>query len=185
MSFDNVGWVESNTGLTLNTDQARCIDTLCSIERPYNLPLIGDRWAGVVLGPVPDETDDMSVLPPERAPVEIWDHFIVVRIWAFLSTFDFDELTRLVLAAHRNAVRVQMSPQMYRAVAEDSTIFREVKDLATGTYQLEDTGEHPAYPATCLRVQLNSRQHNGRTLYDTHPTIEQALARHAPEVDRA
>ena len=66
----------------LTADEERCVLVLCSLGAPYNLPMDWQR-------------------------VEWRDHYIVVRLEGEeLATYDFDGMTRLVVAAHRHAVRV-------------------------------------------------------------------------------
>lgn len=83
------GWVRTNYRPEMNDAEARCVNTLCSISAPYNLPFRNDAgWKKVT-----------------------WLHGrgVAVVLNATLATFDFAELTRLVVAAHRNLVRVQVS----------------------------------------------------------------------------
>jgi hypothetical protein len=159
LSWD-ADWVQRNTGRTLNAEQARCVDTLCSFVRPYNLALINDGWRGAVdagsSGDDPWSDDDE---PPFHAPVVFGAKYLVAHVRGDLATFDFPELTRLVLAAHRHAVRVGVSAQFYRYVSTDDE---------------EVTG-----PAACLRLTLHAREHDGESGWERHPTLadlaEQAL----------
>lgn len=84
--LDAIRWVERNRngGKPLSDGQARCALTLCSIAAPYNLQA-HDRWR-----------------------IDPWG--IRVRYFGDIATFDFDEVTRLVVAAHEHCVRVQFSP---------------------------------------------------------------------------
>lgn len=150
-------WVQRNTGRTLTEDEARCVDTLSAIQRPYNWVLIGGGWRDTV-----SSKDDRAHLydydgPPRHPAVTFGGRYLVVRLTQGLATFDFDDLTRLVLAAHRNAVRVEVSPDIYGAVSDE---------------QPDDI-----YPMPCLRVSLHARHREGSGV-ERHPTIEQAMASH-------
>jgi hypothetical protein len=164
-------WVERNTGRTLTPDEARCVDALSAIQRPYNWSLIGDGWRDTasLKDPHPS-TDDEE--PPVRRAVIFGGRFVVVRITNGLSTWDFDDLTRLVLAAHRNAVRVDVAAEMYRAIDKDADLMER-----SDTGEWVATGDHPEYPQACLRIMLHARQREGGTA-QRHPTIEEAVERH-------
>lgn len=86
--YSNAGWL----GAHLNEGQTRCLDTLCSIERAHNL-------APYLMG----ETNE------EKFVFNQWSG-LSVKFGGLISTFDDDKLTRLVLAAHENAVRVEIAP---------------------------------------------------------------------------
>lgn len=179
-------WVQSNLRiavgdpeLTLTDDQARCFTVLCAWAQPYNLPLIGGGWADAQVGPAPEVDFDPDDEAPRLAPIEVRERWITARLHGSLATFDFPELTRLVLDAHRLAVRVEVSAEMYLAVDTEATIERPVFERdADGTEHLKyvDDGEHPTYPRPCLRLNLHPRQREGH-LFERHPTIEEVLAR--------
>jgi hypothetical protein len=84
-------WVASASGHTPTPDEARCLEALCVIDTgPHNLhPIDGWRGKGVHWG-----RNWVSITMHQRD----------------ISTTDFDAMTRLVLAGHRLAVRVSVSP---------------------------------------------------------------------------
>ena len=75
----------------LTTDQLRCLNVLCSIHRIYNL-------VGYLTGR--EHGDKFKFVPGGG---------IEVRMRGSISTFDCDRLTRLVLTAHRECCRVELS----------------------------------------------------------------------------
>lgn len=169
-------WVQRNTGKTLNAEQARCIDALSALQRPYNWPLIGSGWPrcdGSEPEPRDRELDDDG--PPLLAPVIFGANYVIIRLsHASLATFDFDELTRLVLAAHKLAVRIEVSAETYRWVDTDSFV-----SVFDGRKWVE-TDEHPTGPGSCLRIAAHARQREGNG-WQRHPTIGEVLERDARE----
>lgn len=160
-------WVQGATGIVLTADAARCVDALSSIQRPYNWVLINNQWSGAVSRPPYHEPDDFGDdLPPLRAPVEIGPTWMIVRLMNGLSTYDFDDLTRLVVGAHRHAVRVEVGAETYRSIDYESYLSER-----DGEGKWVETDEHPVYPAACMRVQLNARQHDGVRMYERHPDL--------------
>lgn len=162
-------WVQRNTDHTLTPDLARCVDTLSSIQRPYNWVLINDGWRGAVSWPhpEPDWDEDRAPLLP---PVVFGESYMVVRVKSTLSTYDMSELTYLVLAAHRHAVRVELSAEVYRWIDTESYLSEYVDG------EWHETNEHPSGPGSCLRVALHARRHDGDRLSERHPNLE-ALAK--------
>lgn len=162
-----VAWVERNTGRTLTDDQARCARVLCALAAPYNLPLIGGGWEDAVdYEPYRNQHDEPVPLPP----VEFGPAWVFARIFSPLASFDFDNLTRLVVAAHAEAVRVELDAETYLAVDRDS--FLTKYDSETGEWV--ETDEHPSHVAACLTIRLHPRQREG-TLYERHPTMADVL----------
>lgn len=157
-------WVQRNTRKTLNADVARCIDALSSIQRPYNWQLINDGWQGAVSWPHP-ESDWDDDRPPLLPPVVFGDKYMIVRLRQTLATYDMSELTNLVLAAHKLAVRVEVSAEVYRWVDTESYVSEMVKG------KWVETNEHPSGPGACLRVALHARQREGRG-WERHPDLE-------------
>lgn len=87
----NAGWVRQNYRAEMNDDEARCVETLCTLAAPYNLPFPAGNagWQKNV----------------------VWLHGrgLAADLFCTIATTDFNELTRLVVAAHRHLVRVQIS----------------------------------------------------------------------------
>lgn len=133
----NRNWINTNTGRTLTDDQARACQVLCSLAKPYNLPLIGDHWQDTV-----EYNIDETVHAVEFGP--FW---VAIHIWSSLSTYDNSQLTRLVLAAHELAVRIEISPAMWDR-------------------------QRDSLP--CLRVAAHWRKREGH-LFQRHPTIADVL----------
>lgn len=169
MTTDVVGlsweadWVQRNTNRTLTPELARCVDTLSSIQRPYNWVLINDGWQGAVVWPHPDPDWDED-RPPLLAPVVFGDKYMIVRLRQTLATFDMAELTNLVVAAHKHAVRVEVSSEVYRWI--DTDLY--VSELVKGKWV--ETNEHPFGPGACLRIALHARQREGRG-WERHPDL--------------
>lgn len=134
----NRNWINTNTGRTLTDDQARACQVLCSLAAPYNLPLIGYQWEDCVDYSIDDETVHA---------VEFGPFWVAIHIWSQLSTYDNSQLTRLVLAAHELAVRVEISPAAWER--EDDML-------------------------PCLRIAAHWRKREGH-LFERHPTIVDVL----------
>ena len=91
--MSNRDWIKRNTGQDISDNQARCLDTLVTaVDRIYNLE---KYLAG-------KET---------RHRFQFVHDGLRVYYKGTVSTFDCSRLTRLVLEAHRNAVRVEISPR--------------------------------------------------------------------------
>ena len=152
-------WSERAAGRRWNAKQRRCIDTLLTIDRPYNLQLIGAGWRDVR---TPLRGDDPQWdAPPVLAPLIVGDDFVTARLSGpQLSTYDMDELTRLWIAAHRNSVRVGLSARAH-------TI-----------HETDDDGRSYEYVDACLEVNLHARRpaEPGMAFWERHPTIEQVIA---------
>lgn len=130
-------WVQSQTHRKLSADEARCIDTLSVIQRPYNWILVGDKWD----------------LHGKFPGVQFGETYVIARMAMTFSTFDMDELTRLTLAAHRNAVRISIS---------------------AGAYEIKSNDDYDGYHVPYLSVAAHARTRDG-VRYERHPTIEQAI----------
>lgn len=167
------GWVQRATGKEITPDLARCIDTLSAIQRPYNWNLIGQGWQDTATWPDVADQDDLADEPPVLNAVVFGKNYMVVRMRGTLSTYDFSELTNLVLAAHKRAVRVEVSAEMYRWVDTESYLSEYSTDK-DGNGKWVETDKHPSGPGVCLRVLLSARQREGHRM-ERHPTIEQVL----------
>lgn len=157
-------WVQRNAHRRITPDQARCIDALSALQRPYNWPLIGDGWHGAVAWPHP-EPDWEEDRPPLLPPVVFGEKYVVVRLeHATLATFDMDELTRLVLAAHQRAVRIEIAAEVYRWIDTESYLSEYVDG------EWVETNEHPSGPGSCLRIAAHARESAGRG-WERHPSL--------------
>lgn len=161
MTADVRRWTEFASRRTWNPEQARCIDVLCAIARPYNLPLIGAGWHH--LRDHPNDSDERRLDDvPVLAPVVVGANYIFARLrHTELGTFDGSELTRLVIAGHRRAVRVAVSAEAHMV-----------------TYDPEgDEFEYDDYVSAVLEVRLHARKppRPGMSLWERHPTLEQAM----------
>ena len=117
-------WISRNLGVEANRAQELCLATLCSIDAIYNLHIGGE--------PV----------------IELLPSGIRVSYIGSLSTFDDEKLTDLVIAAHRNRVRVQISPGM-----------------------VEQDYEGDLLETCCLNIFLFARGKEG-DIYSRHPGME-------------
>ena len=157
----SVDWVERATKRELNEGQARCVDVISSVDRPYNLQLINDGWSdsvdyGINLTPDYDINHEDGNDWPASPAVIFHPEFIVLRLRGTWSTFDCSRLTEVVLAAHAAHVRVQIAS---RIVVVDGWE--------------DDTNR---YFQSCTEVQLNARQASG-DLYHSHPGRTDLAAR--------
>lgn len=160
-------WVERNTGRSLTDDQARCVRVLCALAQPYNLPLIAGGWSDVAdYEPCRSPADEPVPLPP----VEFGPSWVMARTFAPMSTFDFDNLTRLVVAAHAEAVRVELAAETYLAVDRESF----VSQYDSKTQEWVETDEHPSHVAACLTIRMHPRQREG-SLFERHPSLADVL----------
>lgn len=157
-------WIQNNTRLakgrpdfTLTPEQRHLATVLCVIAAPYNL---GVEWEHVEWG----------------------EHYMAVTlpIGRSLSTYDDDGLTRLVVAAHDAAVRIEVSPshtwawggegerdrvavaKIYRQMREEYECSPAyAKEIAR---RFEDGA--PGNPS--LRILLSLRQRGG-SMFERHP----------------
>lgn len=163
-----VRWVESNTGRTLTEGQARAVQVLAvaaSNGQIYNVPLIGSWCDHADYSHEWDDPDRDLHDRPLTPPIVFHPDFVIAHLRSNLSTFDGDALTRLVLAAHQHAVRVDVAA--IAAVTEDSD-----GDLLDADG--EPTGLHPRYEQPVVQVMLHPRKREG-SRYERHPTIHDVL----------
>lgn len=96
MPDTNAEWVGHRIGRELDADEERIVDTLCSIARPYNLHMAYSNDVNKNYGWNFERSGNRP--------------FLIVRLYTRIASHDMNELTRLVVAAHRNHVRVEISP---------------------------------------------------------------------------
>ena len=153
----SVDWVERATKRELNEGQARCVDVISSVDRPYNLQLINDGWYDAIdygIGCVPDyDTECESASTHPATPAVIFHpRFIILRIRGTWSTFDCSRLTEVVLSAHAANVRVEIS-------------------ASTAVIDYGEGGPSSLAYQPCIEVQLNAREAAGSP-YERHPGRE-------------
>lgn len=136
--------------VSLNDEQARCVSTLCSIAALHNLPFVAR---------------------PENSVRFLPDGFRVL-LSTSLSTYDTDQLTRLVVAAHRDRVRVEVrvwAPHFDEtwavAVAAD---WAELNDVDIDVDELVDE----TFPVSALEIMFTARTADG-DLYHRHPGLDE------------
>lgn len=155
---DHADWFERNmasagTPVTLTEGQRRCLNTLQAVTAPsglYNL------WG-------PGSPTDVITLHS--------DTFVSALMCRELATFDGSELTRLVIAGHRNCVRVavttwhpHMDERRARTVAQHITDVREDSEVIDW--------EDPQVGLGVYRLNLTARDPESTSLYDRHPDIK-------------
>jgi hypothetical protein len=146
----NANWVQANTGRTLTIGEARCIDTLAVIDTGiYNVHPLGG-WKRV----------------------EFRGTWICLHVHRGFSTYDSDHMTRLVIAGHRNAVRVDLYAALICAEWNgDDVRYRWEDDGLAGEW--DAAGEMGA----AMRIQLNARNRHGTHLFERHPTLNELINR--------
>lgn len=154
MNTDDINqWVKRVMKIELTPDQLRCMDTLCSIAAPWNLPL-------VVVG------------LDNKPSIEVRGRWVRAVLTCDLATFDGDSLTRLVKAAHRNLVRVDISSTICfskrRGVDDHVTFIPDAHDRARFV-------EGGWWPTNALEIYLHHRAASGPYKWSWHPGME-ALA---------
>lgn len=165
MSYDDYAerWItegfkrERGVNLDLNEDQKRCIKTLVSIDRIYNISFAASPFHG---------------------GIEFWPwNAMSVLLRSPLSTFDDDGLTRLVLAAHQNRVRVEIAPWYPHLDEPRRRLMVEyVKEYLASDLGVEDL-EDDEIEFHCIEVRLHPRKPEG-SLFERHPDIHAAIKRY-------
>jgi len=147
-------WFERNlkaAGKTtvLTDDHRRCLNVLSSICALYNIP--GPGLA----------TDLISIWPTGG---------ISCITSTELSTYDFDGLTRLVTAAHRNFVRVSIGPWYPH---HDEERAKAVAGYLTQLWERDQPVEwdDPEVSSGLIEITLHPRQKDGGP-YERHPGME-------------
>ena len=156
MSTDLHQWVKANWGHDLNPDQLRCMETICAIRAAHNLPI--------------------ARLGLDNKPaVEVHPLYVAVTLVnADLATFDGEELTRLVRAAHANRVRIGIHPALLVGKSRSFDSFESVRFAVHPGDDLERFITRGWWPTSAIRVQANPRQAEGHR-FERHPGME-ALA---------
>lgn len=150
-------WYERNRKaagdpVTLTDDQRRCFEVLaqcCSAPGAiYNLPTA----AGFL------------------DSVDLWPNGAVSAIvHGELATFDFDALTRLVVAAHRHCVRVAV--KAWRVHDGEDRRAKAIADYLRAEYGYDYEPDDPAISAGVMEITLHPRQHDGEHGYDRHRSM--------------
>lgn len=130
--------------LELTDPLARCVDTLTAISAIYNLQLLG--------GAVTPDT------------VQVTGRYISVLYAGDLSSYDNDSLTRLVLAAHRNAVRVQIA--VWRPHLEEDRAER-IGEAVAAEFDIASGG----VDLSCTEIMLHPRDGAATRMYERHPSL--------------
>lgn len=176
VSANTVSWVESVTGRTLDDGQARAVTVLRSIGAAHNLQLIGSAGWGGAVDSIEDsraQHGDFDGDAPVLAPVVFGPNMVKVRLCGPpLATIDSDELTRLVLAGHDHAVRVELKAGMHLHIEHDA----DVVVFNSKTQVWEPVDDPVTFPAAHLEVLLVARDRQGDP-FSAHPTIDKAVAR--------
>lgn len=141
---------------TMTPSQLRCAETLCAVAAPYNLIVPG----GSISSAVEFRPGGLSVLVANE-----------------LATHDSGQLTALVVAAHRNCVRVSITA--WTLPQEPSE--RDERIVTRLLEQLNDDSDHGPYTVddltvAGLEITLYARDPNNDTLYEGHPTLEDLAA---------
>ncbi len=152
-------WVESASGHTPTADEARCIEALCVIDTgPHNLHPINGwdgpniRWGGIAVGIVIGGRD--------------------------ISTTDSDAMARLVIAGHRLAVRINVSPVLVGYTLRDGESGEAPEDYDTTVYE-PGSEHHDDDYGVGLQLLAHAREvaRPNRSGMVTHSTLDQLVAR--------
>lgn len=150
--------------LELSAEMERCIDTICVLAAPYNLATLGGS-------PTPD------TLMVDRRMVS-------VLYVGDLATFDGDGLTRLVIAAHRNCVRIGVHP--WRAHLDDARAElvrrRMVADYAAEMGVDVDEVDDDGCGLACIEITAHPRTIGASHLFDRHPGLDELSERSSPRL---
>jgi hypothetical protein len=134
-------------GVTLNDRQARCAAVINTLAPIYRWPTVGDLSDSLIV-----REDGLTLLTT-----------------ASFSTYDDDNLTRLVLAAHQEACRVQIGPWLwYHDMERASRIAASILEVNVDDVCIEEAGIH------ALALTVTARSRDGSP-YDRHPTIDEAI----------
>lgn len=157
MTFDHCEWYEHNVkyedgvDVVLTPDQRRCLETLCVMDNIYNINTYRPLSAGIAMTP--------------------WSVSCLLR--GSISTYDCSRLTSLVLAAHRNSVRVEISP--YLAHLDEGRTTR-IQDSLRKDFESDFGYEPDPEPLTCIEIRLHARSGESGTHWSQfHPSIQEVL----------
>lgn len=142
-----VPYTDRWTAEDVTDDHRRCLDVLGAITTPsglYNLH-------------TPCSTIDAF---------DLWPGGLSVLLMGELATFDFAELTRLVIRAHAHCVRVSIGPWLFQ---RDERRARAIARRVSGDYDYEIEHDDPGVGVGVMQVMLTSRNPNSTVTYDRHP----------------
>ena len=152
-------WVEGASGHRPTADEARCLEALCVIDTgPHNVHPIGGWasksvwWGGSAVSIAINNRD--------------------------ISTTDSDAMTRLVIAGHRLAVRINVSPVLVGYTLRDGEAGDEPEDYDTTVYE-PGSEHHDDDYGVGLQLMAHAREvaRPNRSGMVTHPTLDHLVAR--------